>query len=180
MADYSRTVLCGACNKENPCDVNKCQVCGASLPGSASQQPIQPGDAPFPGQVQPFTAKLNAKSGCMGCLGLVALWFVVFWVADFAGCQWAKTDLTTGPSAQGTLTKAEWRSKLRNNFPGFGNNQIVMATTFKSAMGEPARTQSLGNQAYWYYDCSDGGIQVVLDDPNTFGNMACIKNVNEY
>jgi len=51
---------------------------------------------------------------------------------------------------------------------------------FKSAFGEPGRTQTVEQDAYWYYECSDGVIQVVLNDPNVFGNGACVQSVNDF
>ena len=52
---------------------------------------------PQPGNQQP--RQPGAKSGCIGCLGFGALFFVVFCIADIAGCNWTKTnDAATGTS----------------------------------------------------------------------------------
>ena len=174
-------VKCSECGKDISTQATACPHCGcplAAAPPGPGAPPSSP-DSPQATNTPAGGSKKPAK-GCAGCLGLVAIFIVVFWIADFAGCQWTKNGLTSSPSAAAKVTKAELRNRLRNNFPGLGIGQIVLATQFKSAMGEPTRTQAMGNQAYWYYDCADGAIQVVLDDPNMFGNMACIKDVNEY
>jgi hypothetical protein len=36
----------------------------------------------------------------MGCLGFVALWIVVFWIADYSGCEWTKTNDAGTTSSQ--------------------------------------------------------------------------------
>lgn len=62
----------------------------------------------------------------------------------------------------------EWTASVRNNFgwnqglPLPGNTSVA---SFKSTMGEPDKTQSVGDYTYWYYSCSDGMIQIVLDTP---------------
>jgi hypothetical protein len=39
----------------------------------------------------------------MGCLGFVALWILVFWIADYAGCHWTKSG--SGPDSATTPAK---------------------------------------------------------------------------
>ena len=74
-------------------------------------------------------------------------------------------------------TKAGWKSKYYKSFP---SGAIVTIGDFKSVFGKPSKSQTLGQDAYWYYDCSDGKIQVVLNNPDTFGEAACIMSINDY
>jgi ankyrin repeat protein len=76
-----------------------------------------------------------------------------------------------------TVTKAEWKRKY---YARFTAGSIVLAARFKSVFGEPSRTQTVAQEAYWYYECSDGVIQVILNDPSLFGNAACIQSLNDY
>ena len=83
------------------------------------------------------------------------------------------------PSTQDskTMTKAQWKQTYYSRFPV---GSIVTVTRFKSVFGQPSRTQTVQNEAYWYYTCSDGVIQVVLNDPSLLGSGACVQNVNDY
>jgi hypothetical protein len=75
-------------------------------------------------------------------------------------------------------SKAEWKKKYTERF---GRSFIgIPAIQLKQVFGEPDKTQTVGNQAYWYYDCSDGMIQVILPDPRIMGNSALIEGINDY
>jgi ankyrin repeat protein len=75
------------------------------------------------------------------------------------------------------FTKTAWKMAYYSRFPA---GSIVTVVKFKAAFGEPGRTQTVEQEAYWYYECSDGTIQVVLNDPNLLGNGACIQSVNDF
>lgn len=75
------------------------------------------------------------------------------------------------------MTKADWKKAYYNRFPV---GSIVTVAKFKSVFGEPSRTQTVQNDAFWYYACSDGVIQVVLNNPSVLGSGACIQSVNDY
>jgi len=83
----------------------------------------------------------------------------------------------TTPIASKAMTKTEWKKAYYSRFPA---GSIVTVVKFKAAFGEPGRTQTVEQEAYWYYECSDGTIQVVLNDPSLLGNGACIQSVNDF
>ena len=81
------------------------------------------------------------------------------------------------PIISKTMTKAEWKKAYYSRFPA---GSIVTVVKFKAAFGEPPRTQTVEQEAYWYFECADGTIQVVLNDPNVFGTGACVQSINDY
>jgi ankyrin repeat protein len=81
------------------------------------------------------------------------------------------------PVVSKNMTKADWRKAYYARFPA---GAIVTVAKFKSAFGVPGRTQTVEQDAYWYYECSDGVIQVVLNDPSVFGSGACVQSVNDF
>jgi hypothetical protein len=71
-----------------------------------------------------------------------------------------------GVNSSEAITKTEWRAKLRRHFGKYAEIGVLAgfnADNFKKLMGEPSKTQSVGQSAYWYYDCSDGTIQLELN-----------------
>ena len=65
--------------------------------------------------------------------------------------------------ASNKLTKAEWRAKLAGHYIPGTDSVIRMSILpsvssgdFKNFMGSPNSTQTVGDESYWYYDCSDG------------------------
>ena len=58
--------------------------------------------------------------------------------------------------------------------------KVATIAEFKSIFGDPSKTQSREGVTYWYYECSDGTIQIELIDPNVSGGRMLIKEVNEY
>jgi hypothetical protein len=51
-----------------------------------------PSALPSPSPNQPFANKLTGSKGCVGCLAFAGLFFVVFTIANIAGCEWTKTN----------------------------------------------------------------------------------------
>jgi len=88
------------------------------------------------------------------------------------------------PASQTTqkLTKSQWRDKLTAHYGQPARMNIIpnwQPNEFKKIMGDPDRTQTIGDHAYWYYDCSDGTIQLSLNAPDlAFGIMQ--GHVNDY
>src|SRR4051812_10290804 len=84
-------------------------------------------------------------------------------IVGLAGCG----EAASGPQSAGSgkPSKAEWRKKLENKFgqtAAMGIIDNIKPDQFKSAMGSPDRTQTIGDDAYWYYECADGTIQLEL------------------
>jgi len=62
------------------------------------------------------------------------------------------------------LTKDEWKvrlGKINQMFAMSGTLQMSRANFIK-ACGEPDKTQTVGDDVYWYYSCKDGDMQLVL------------------
>jgi hypothetical protein len=60
----------------------------------SDQSPQTQGDNPRSGQTP------QATKGCSGCLALLVIFPIVFWIADFAGCGWTG-DGTPQPGVSG-------------------------------------------------------------------------------
>ncbi len=109
------------------------------------------------------------KNGCAGCFGFVVLFVVVFWIADYAGCKWTQGQSGGESAAISKPSKVEWLTKLAGRYGQYAQMRIIYdwrVNDFKSFMGEPDRTETLGDHAFWYYDCSDGIIQLSMFAPN--------------
>jgi ankyrin repeat protein len=80
------------------------------------------------------------------------------------------------------LTKAQWREKARKYWNPGGAVNVTTTSNFKALFGEPSRTQVVEGTAYWYYECSDGTIQVELVNPNMpgVGGKLLINSINDY
>ena len=66
----------------------------------------------------------------------------------------------------GRQTKEEWMEKVkRNQFYNDYQRQIlgIKKDAFVKVMGKPAKTQAVGKQLMWYFECSDGQIQMVIN-----------------
>lgn len=66
----------------------------------------------------------------------------------------------------GNLTKEEWMEKVKQHqFYDDYQRQIlgIGKEVFVNAMGKPGKTQAVGKQMMWYYACSDGQIQMVIN-----------------
>lgn len=89
-------------------------------------------------------------------------------------------------------TKEQWRGKLETtklsyriglhgspaNHPQYGGD--CTRADFVSAMGEPDRTQTMGDNVFWYYDCRDGVIQVVLESSWLDQGIVSAERMNDY
>ncbi len=90
------------------------------------------------------------------------------------------TGCGNSPVTPPAITKAEWRQKCLPYYNIGGSRRIASIAEFKRVMGDPASTQTINGSAYWYYDCSDGVIQVELIDPSSAGNQLLIQTINDY
>lgn len=78
------------------------------------------------------------------------------------------------------MTKTAWRAKIRSYWNPGGGMKVTTIANFKAMFGEPSKTQTVEGHAYWYYDCSDGMIQIDLIDPNMSGGRFLINAVNDF
>jgi hypothetical protein len=79
-------------------------------------------------------------------------------------------------------TKAEWRAKVASHYGQVAQMNMIVnwrVVDFKSIMGEPGNTQTDGDQAFWYYECSDGTIQLSMYAPNLAAGIMQGK-INDY
>lgn len=64
------------------------------------------------------------------------------------------------------LNKAQWKAKLTDKYGalvGMGTIAGWNKTEFQQLMGTPATTQTVDGTAFWYFECSDGTIQLELN-----------------
>ena len=94
----------------------------------------------------------------------------------------------TGSTARvtATMTKQEWMAKVIKElgqdrttvYAGYIN---CSAKDFYRVMGEPIRTQAVGENAYLYYQCTDGTLQLVCYKVNLESNgLLGTTAINEY
>lgn len=105
-------------------------------------------------------------------------------LAGLVGCAkgGGGSSSTAESSAAKKSTKAEWKAKFGSKFGQTAQMGIVenlKPDQFKSVMGSPDRTQTIGDDAFWYYECSDGMIQLELFAPNLAVGMMQGK-INDY
>ena len=80
------------------------------------------------------------------------------------------------------MTRDEWKGKLKANFPDVvGSNYIqgIPVDKFKARMGAPQQTKTLGDETSWYYNCSDGVIQIVMDAAVLDQYKVVLANIND-
>jgi len=96
---------------------------------------------------------------------------IVLGIIGYIGSQSGKSGGTGSSGTRsalpsfGRMSKEQWWKKLEDNNLKFPGNRAVMDVKkedFIRIMGKPNRTQSLGEQTFWYYNCSDGQIQMVI------------------
>lgn len=91
----------------------------------------------------------------------------------------SKTGELLPPPDSKLMTRGKWRAMVAPydvNSQSFG--RVLLAhSTFKQKFGEPEKTQRVGDELYWYYRCSDGLLQLVI---NATADKVLIKEINEY
>ncbi len=83
-----------------------------------------------------------------------------------------KESLTLVP-ASGSLSRAEWRARLKRfcTIPS-GHQLISTQKRLFAVMGKPDDVQHEGRSTYWYYKCSDGIVQLAFQlDPEMMGGQ---------
>jgi hypothetical protein len=85
--------------------------------------------------------------------------------------------------ANSVITRQAWKARLsqiNESFRATGTKLAMNMADFVKFMGKPDRTETVDNSTYWYYDCSDGTIQIELNSIalNAAGIMQ--GNVNDY
>ncbi|MDD2709715.1 MAG: hypothetical protein PHV34_17140, partial [Verrucomicrobiae bacterium] len=93
-------------------------------------------------------------------------------------------DVCSSATFGSATTKGQWRERFCNAYPFArqtgGPGLQTSASDFASRVGKPDSTQTVGSEAYWYYRCSDGDIQVALSaDYLNMGRILIIA-VNDY
>jgi len=91
-----------------------------------------------------------------------------------------KNSKSTAPVDSKSLKKSQWKEKARAYWNPGGPIKVATISEFKNIFGEPSKTQSTEGIAFWYYQCSDGTIQIELIDPNMSGGKMLIREVNDY
>ena len=186
-------VKCPECAREISTAAPACPHCGYPIAAALKETTLVPPKSPqkemqegapeiTPAQAPPTAAPATTKvgKGCMGCLGVIVLLLLIGWIGDMAGCNRGSG---TGQSTETAKpTKAEWKAKCGSKC-GFSAKMGIVENLkpdqFKGAMGAPDRTQTIGDDAFWYYECSDGMIQLELYAPNLAVGMMQGK-VNDY
>ena len=90
-----------------------------------------------------------------------------------------------GLGGLGMISKAEWKAKLAEHNTVFkqlkDETGLIPEKKFIKWMGNPDRTQMLDGKTFWYYDCSDGTIQVEFNtDCLSFKPVIIQCRVNDY
>jgi hypothetical protein len=135
-------------------------------------------DADLIGAAPAQMFKQTPKPQKISWLGVIISIFIIGTIAHFAGCD-ENSPALTAENHPG-ITKAEWRQKAVPFYNPGGGIKLTTVANFKNVMGEPASTQTIEGHAYWYYDCADGTVQVVMIDPALSGGTLAIDSINDY
>ena len=159
-------VRCSECGKEISSAATACPNCGHPSAG-----PVSPTHEPAASSAT--THRIGTWQGLLMILIIPVIggWFIL-------NSENRKTGPTSSKSSQATNTKAAWRQKFRQNFPN--NFGAVPVAQLRAVFGEPSSTQTVGDETYWYYRCSDGSIQVVIKAYQVLGNSAYTEAINDY
>jgi hypothetical protein len=98
----------------------------------------------------------------------------------------------SGLPSQARPSKEQWRNRLREshldfriglhgspaNYTDYGGT--CNTSDFVARMGRPDRTQTVGEQAFWYYDCKDGVIQMSLSAYELDQGIVIANHINDY
>lgn len=91
--------------------------------------------------------------------------------------------VAAGGDVKGATSKAEWRAKVSqlNNGALVNLGRVVMEkATLLNAVGQPVRTQTVDNDLYLYWECSDGVIQVVCSAQHYILAAFIVGTINDY
>jgi len=133
--------------------------------GTPATKPLEKGD-------------VTQRPQKMGLVGVIVSIFMIGAIAHFAG--WDENSQPLAGETHAGITKAQWRQKALPFYNPGGGIKLTTIGNFKAAMGEPSNTQTVEGHAFWYYDCADGTIQVVMVDPSLSGGRLAIDSINDY
>lgn len=159
-------VKCGECGKEISSMAAACPSCGhPSASASVENESTEPA---------PTSNRIGTGQGLflIAIVSVVGCWLLFNFENKPGGPPSTKERLLIGP------TKAAWKQKLGDNFKGA--NGMVQVGHLRQVFGEPQSTQTVGEQTYWYYKCSDGMIQVVINGYQFLGNSSYTETINDY
>ena len=97
--------------------------------------------------------------------------------------------ILAGCGGHGSMTKEQWRAKLNEHYEISVNKvwgsksapgKLPSAKIFQQIMGKPSRTQVVGEETLWYYECSDGQFQIVIKSGALESDNIYSGQVNEY
>jgi hypothetical protein len=93
-----------------------------------------------------------------------------------------KSQLDTVNTMPHKPTKQEWKAKLGANNRGFAvaGQLLISKTELVQLRGQPDRTETIGSDAYWYYDCNDGTIQIVFPAVVADRTGSIVGKVNDF
>jgi len=114
----------------------------------------------------------------LGLAGVIVTIFIIGTVAHLVG--WDENPSSSAGEIHAGITKNEWRQRARPFYNPGGGIKLTTVANFKKVMGEPSNTQTVEGHSYWYFDCVDGTIQVVLIDPALSGGTLAIDSINDY
>lgn len=94
----------------------------------------------------------------------------------------SKTGAARPPADPATMTKAQWIELIApfNASSRKFTSAFLSEAAFKKKFGAPVKTQRVGDSLFWYYQCSDGTLQVVVDADFLDQQGVVIKSVNEF
>jgi hypothetical protein len=159
-------IKCSECGKEISSSATACPNCGHPAAVAMSR-------TPEPAASSPSGHRIGTLQGLFLILivPIIGGWFIL-------NSENQKAGPASSKSSQGAATKAAWRQKFRDNFPN--NMGMVPVAQLRTVFGQPRSTQTVGDETYWYYGCSDGSIQVVIKGYQVLGNSAYTDSINDY
>ena len=153
-------IKCAECDKEISSSAKACPQCGHPMAAIESKDQ---------------SAKVSGSSNKIGTWQGLALIIIIPVVGCWLFIQSENWNSRPSPSSgqSGGLSKTAWRQRVKDN-------RIELAAGLKQVFGEPERSQTVGDQTFWYYQCSDGTIQVVLTAYQILKGSAPIDQINDY
>src|ERR1019366_7228907 len=152
-------IKCPECGKDVSTRAAACPNCGYPISSTRQGLPAEStGNSPLQSPAAPVSPPLPAPSQGFqwgaGCFGVLVLCLVGGWLANSTGIF---GDTAATPEQAHSITKAEWLEKGAGRYSQYARVRMVhgaKADEFKRFMGEPNSTQTVGDQAVWYYTCS--------------------------
>jgi hypothetical protein len=171
-------IKCPECSNSISAYAVCCPQCGFPIVSGASPT-LKHDRSTINGPQQQATAATTPRQWNLTIRGLVVCFAVAGVVLGVLGIfgktlisndAWdAAARSALGSAESKKMTKAEWLSKLATHYGRYAQMRIVYSwkpSEFKSLMGEPDSTQTVGDQSFWYYECADGSIQLSMNAPN--------------